>query len=109
MVSYEGARLDERLDGVRAVAEVHLRHRAPATFFIVAELAVAAGTRLREILDHDLFDLQSHSFTHDHMVAIRARLMLGTTTSSAASRRSWHGRRRCRGATRHGSPPPAAR
>ena len=26
MVSYEGARLDECLDGVRAVAEVHLRH-----------------------------------------------------------------------------------
>ena len=56
---------------MRAVAEVHLRHQAPATFFIVAELAVAAGSRLREILDHDLFDLQSHSFTHDNMVAIR--------------------------------------
>ena len=70
-VSYEGTRLDECLDGVRAVAEVHLRRRAPATFFIVARLAVAAGARLREILDHDLFDLQSHSFTHENMVAIR--------------------------------------
>ena len=71
VVSYEGARLDECLDGVRAVAEVHLRQQAPATFFIVAQLAVAAGARLREILDHDLFDLQSHSFTHENMVAIR--------------------------------------
>ena len=50
---------------------MHLRHRAPASFFIVAQLAVAAGARLREILDHDLFDLQSHSFTHDNMLAIR--------------------------------------
>ena len=71
VVSYEGARLDECLDGVRAVAEVHLRHQTRATFFIVAQLAVAAGSRLREILDHDLFDLQSHSFTHENMVAIR--------------------------------------
>ena len=71
MVSYEGARLDECLEGVRAVAEVHLRHRAPATFFIVAQLAVAAGARLREILDHKLFELESHSYTHDNMIAIR--------------------------------------
>ena len=59
MVSYEGARLDECLDGVRAVAEVHLRYQAPATFFIVAQLAEVAGARLREILDHELFDLES--------------------------------------------------
>ena len=71
VVSYEGARLDECLDGVRAVAEVHLRRQAPATFFIVAQLALAAGSRLREILDHDLFDLQSHSFTHRNMLGIR--------------------------------------
>ena len=70
-VSYSGTRLDECLDGVRAVAEVHLRHRAPASFFIVGRLAQAAGSRLREILDHDLFDLQSHSFTHENMLAIR--------------------------------------
>ena len=70
-VSYEGARLDECLDGVRAVAEAHLRHRAPASFFIVGRLAQAAGSRLREILDHDLFDLQSHSFNHENMLAIR--------------------------------------
>ena len=56
---------------MRAVAEVHLRHRAPASFFIVARLVEAAGPRLREILDHDLFDLQSHSFTHANMLAIR--------------------------------------
>ena len=53
------------------MAEVHLRHQAPATFFIVAQLAVAAGSRLREILDHELFDLESHSYTHDNMIAIR--------------------------------------
>jgi hypothetical protein len=31
-VSYEGERLKECIDGVRAVAEVHLRHKAPASF-----------------------------------------------------------------------------
>ena len=61
MVSYEGARLDECLDGVRAVAEVHLRHQARATFFIVAQLAVAAGSRLRAI--EDLFGREVIGFT----------------------------------------------
>ena len=70
-MTYEGARLDECLDGVRAVAEVHLRHGAPATFFIVGCLAQAAGARLREVLDHDLFELESHSSTHQNMLAIR--------------------------------------
>lgn len=74
MVSYEGARLDECLDGVRAVAEVRTyttRQQAPAAFFVVAQLAVAVGSRLHEILDHELFDLQSHSYTHNKMNEIR--------------------------------------
>ena len=80
VVSYEGARLDECLDGVRAVAEVHLRQQAPATFFIVAQLAVAAGARLREILDHDLFDLQWRS------VMMRQRCAGSWWTPNASSR-----------------------
>jgi len=63
-VSYEGTRLRECLDGIRAVAEVHLRHEAAATFFLVARLVEAATPELRAILDHPLFDLECHSYTH---------------------------------------------
>ncbi|MBV7335117.1 polysaccharide deacetylase family protein [Chloroflexi bacterium TSY] len=69
-VRYEGQRLHECLDGVRAVANVHLEHKAPATFFIVAKLVEAAGAELRAILDHSLFDLQCHTFTHENLLEI---------------------------------------
>ena len=64
VVSYEGERLSECLAGVRAVADVHLQRQAPATFFIVARLLEAARSELVEILDHPIFDIASHSFTH---------------------------------------------
>lgn len=58
-VSYADCRTDEFLDGVRAVADVHLRTNTPATFFIVARL-----------LDQPDFDLQCHSYTHADLIAI---------------------------------------
>lgn len=64
VVSYEGDRLTECLAGVRAVAEVHLERDAPATFFIVSRLLDAARSELVEILDHPIFDIASHSYTH---------------------------------------------
>ena len=69
VVSYEGERLSECLAGVRAVAEVHLQRDAPATFFIVARLLEAARSELVEILDHPIFDIASHSFTHPDIKA----------------------------------------
>lgn len=71
-VSYEGERLRECLDGIRAVAEVQRRMQAPATFFLVGELLVHSGPELRAILDDPLFDIQSHSYTHPNLVAISA-------------------------------------
>ena len=64
VVSYEGERLEECLAGVRAVAEVHLERGAPATFFIVARLLDAAPAEMVEILDHPIFEIASHSYTH---------------------------------------------
>jgi signal transduction histidine kinase len=52
------------LPAVRALAEVHRRHNAPATFFIVTRLLEAAGDEYRRILDDGLFDIQSHTHTH---------------------------------------------
>lgn len=69
-VRYEGERLDECLAGIRAVAEVHLEHDQPATFFIVAKLLEHAAPQMRDILDKPLFDLQCHTFTHENLLAI---------------------------------------
>ena len=55
------------LPAARALAEVHRRHNAPATFFIVTRLLEAAGDEYRRILGDGLFDLQSHTHTHPDM------------------------------------------
>ncbi len=55
------------LPAARALAAVHRRLQAPATFFIVTRLLEAAGAEYRAILDDDLFDLQSHTHTHFHL------------------------------------------
>jgi peptidoglycan/xylan/chitin deacetylase (PgdA/CDA1 family) len=70
VVSYEGERLQEFLAGTRTVAEVHLKHGAAATFFIVAKLLEHAGAELREILDHPGLDVQCHTFTHEDLIAL---------------------------------------
>ena len=58
--------LDWSLRAVEAVAAVHRRHRAPATFFFVGKLLEAQGERYAAVLGgDDLFDIQSH--THSHM------------------------------------------
>jgi peptidoglycan/xylan/chitin deacetylase (PgdA/CDA1 family) len=69
-VSYEGERLRECLAGVRAVAEVHLRLDAPATFFLVGKLVEHARRELRALLDQPIFDLQCHSYTHANLMEI---------------------------------------
>lgn len=70
VVRYEGSRLEECLAGILAVAEVHLERNQPATFFIVAKLLEHAAPQMRAILDHPLFDLQCHSFTHENLVEL---------------------------------------
>ena len=67
VVSYEGERLHECLDGIRAVAAVHLRLDLPGTFFLVARLLESARSEIREILGSPLFDVQCHSYTHANL------------------------------------------
>jgi len=107
VVSYEGEALRECLAGVRAVAEVHLKLQAPATFFLVGELVRHAAGELRALLDQPLFDIQCHSYTHatlteiaDDAAALRheladskaliedtfARPVIGLTTPAAFTR-----------------------
>jgi len=61
-------------EDIEVIADIHRRHNAPATFFIVGKLLEApeyAG-KLREVLDDELFDVQSHTYRHlllkDHRV-----------------------------------------
>jgi signal transduction histidine kinase len=56
----------------RAVAAVHRRHQAPATFFIVTRLLETAGNEFRAILDDELFDVQSHTHTHARLKELTA-------------------------------------
>ena len=70
---YGPDRIREFLAGVRAVAEVHLEQEVPATFFLVARMLERAGGELRAILDHALFDIQCHSFTHPDLIALDDR------------------------------------
>lgn len=63
-VDYTGPRLQECLAGIAAVVNVHRQLNLPATFFLVAKLVEHAPTELRNLLDHPLFDLQCHSYSH---------------------------------------------
>jgi hypothetical protein len=71
-VSYTGQRLQECLDGITAVVEVHKTKSLPATFFLVAKLVEHAAAELRTMLDDPLFDLQCHSYTHADVMQIVA-------------------------------------
>ncbi|GAK58208.1 polysaccharide deacetylase [Candidatus Vecturithrix granuli] len=71
-VSYSGQLLQECLDGIAAVAEVHRKKNLPATFFLVGKLVEHAASELRAILDDDLFDLQCHSYTHADVLQVAA-------------------------------------
>ena len=68
--SYTPERVAEFLAGVRAVAEAHLVRDAPASFFLVAKMLELAGPELRSILDHPLFDIQCHTFTHPGLIGL---------------------------------------
>ncbi len=65
--SYTPEHIAEFLDGVRAVADVHLQRAAPASFFLVAKMLELCGPELCAILDHPLFDIQCHTFTHPNL------------------------------------------
>lgn len=70
---YSPPRIRQFLEGVRAVASVHLERAAPATFFLVARMLDEAGPDLIRILDDPLFEVESHSYTHPNLIALDLR------------------------------------
>ncbi len=70
---YAPSRIQEFLAGVQAVVDVHLAREVPATFFLVAKMLELAGPTLRTLLDHPLFEIQCHTFTHPDLIELDRR------------------------------------
>ncbi len=52
------------LAACRKIVEVHHRHEMPATFFITGEKLHADAAEYRQLLDHPLFEIASHTWSH---------------------------------------------
>ncbi len=70
---YAPSRVRDFLAGVQAVVHTHLEREVPATFFLVAKMLELAGPELRALLDHPLFEIQCHTFTHPNLIELDER------------------------------------
>jgi len=52
------------LAACRKIAEVHKRFEMPATFFILGKTLDANPSEYRQLLDHPLFEIATHTYTH---------------------------------------------
>lgn len=52
------------LEACRKIVEVHRRYELPATFFITGKTLEANPTEYRDLLDHPLFEVASHTYSH---------------------------------------------
>ena len=64
LASYDLENTDVCVEAAKAVADAHRRHGIPATFFVVGRCLQLHGDELRGLLDDELFDLQSHTYSH---------------------------------------------
>ena len=64
LAAYDLENVQHCVEAGRAVAALHKRRRLPATFFVVGRCLEEHGPALREILDDELFDLQTHTYSH---------------------------------------------
>ena len=52
------------LTACQRIAQVHREHEMPATFFITGRVLEAQGPQYRALLDHPLFEIASHTYSH---------------------------------------------
>ncbi len=58
------------LDHLETIVNVHIKHQMPATFFIVASIINDSNKRrLVKLLDNPLFEVGSHSYNHQVVMA----------------------------------------
>ncbi|MBP8952211.1 MAG: polysaccharide deacetylase family protein [Armatimonadetes bacterium] len=64
IAAYDTEAIDHELDAVPVLVALHRKYEIPATFFVVGRLLERDGPKYREILNDPLFDVQSHSYSH---------------------------------------------
>jgi hypothetical protein len=52
------------LEACRTIVEIHKRFEMPATFFILGKTLDANPAEYRRLLDHPLFEIATHTYTH---------------------------------------------
>jgi len=52
------------LEACRRIVDAHERHQMPATFFITGQTLEAQRAEYRALLDHPLFEIASHTYSH---------------------------------------------
>ena len=64
IAAYDTENIEHGVAAVGRLVALHKRHEIPATFFIVGRLLEKDGPEYRRLLDDPLFDVQSHSWSH---------------------------------------------
>ena len=64
IAAYDTEHIDEGIPAVARLVELHREYGIPATFFIVGRLLERDGPKYRELLDDPLFDVQTHTWSH---------------------------------------------
>jgi peptidoglycan/xylan/chitin deacetylase (PgdA/CDA1 family) len=71
------------LAACRKIVEVHKRFEMPATFFILGKTLDANPSEYRQLLDHPLFEIATHTYTHQ---MLRDNNFCGSAVSLARPR-----------------------
>ena len=58
------------LAACRKIVEVHKRFEMPATFFILGKTLDANPDEYRQLLDHPLFEIATHTYTHQMLLSL---------------------------------------
>ncbi len=64
IAAYDTENIELCLPAVERLVALHRRLEVPATFFIVGRLLEAHGPAYRRLLDDPLFDVQTHTYSH---------------------------------------------
>ncbi len=64
IAAYDTESIDHEVKALTRLVALHRKHEVPATFFIVGKLLERDGREYRALLDDPLFDVQTHTYSH---------------------------------------------
>ncbi len=64
IAAYDTENIDHALEALPPLIHLHRKYEIPATFFVVGRLLEQDGPKYRELLDDPLFDIQTHTYSH---------------------------------------------